>query len=119
MELVLKRVDKAEDAMIGELYVDGAFECWTLERTDKLIPTGTYRVELYDSPKNGRVVPQLLNVVGRKNIQIHIANYARELEGCIAVGKKRFVDYVSQSKVAFESLMSKLQGQTDITITIS
>lgn len=55
------------------------------------IPTGTYRAEVYESPRHGRVY-MLQGVPGRSDIEIHAANFAGdkslgwacELLGCIA-----------------------------------
>lgn len=55
------------------------------------IPPGTYRAEIYESPRHGRVY-MLQDVPGRSDVEIHAANFAGdkslgwscELLGCIA-----------------------------------
>lgn len=55
------------------------------------IPVGTYRAEIYESPRHGRVY-MLQGVPGRSDVEIHAANFAGdkelgwqcELLGCIA-----------------------------------
>lgn len=69
----------------------GAFTCFTLElpwknnqRTISCIPEGKYLARL------GTFKPdiELLGVPDRSAIEIHRANLASELRGCIAVGKE-------------------------------
>lgn len=55
------------------------------------IPQGTYRVAWTFSPRFKRYMLELLNVPNFIGIRIHSANYAYELEGCIAPGLKRMV----------------------------
>ncbi len=65
---------------------------WTLELPNlsnqvniSCIPEGTYKVIKRNSPTNGMCF-QLANVPGRTYIQIHAANFTRQIMGCIAVG---------------------------------
>lgn len=80
-----------EDRTLGLMSI-GLFRCCTLELPDKFneqdiscIPSGTYDYYARTSPKNGLVL-ELRNVPDRDYIQIHSANYIRQLLGCIAVG---------------------------------
>ena len=100
----------------GVLFTDSYFECFTLENTAKIIPSGTYGITLYDSPHNKRIVPLLIGVPGREEIEIHIANYPHELEGCIAVGQSIGVDVIHQSTKAFLALMEKVANGDEIRI---
>ena len=59
----------------------------TLQNESSCVPAGTYIIRLDYSPKHGRQLYELQNVPGRSEVQIHAANFARELLGCIAVGK--------------------------------
>ena len=63
------------------------------------IPYGRYEFFWRDSPKNGRVV-QLIGVKGFSFVQIHPANWATQLLGCIAPGLVKSVNSVQQSKDA-------------------
>lgn len=99
-EYTLQRIKQNSTATFGEMRdAIGLHLCFTLERpyvdanhdgiTDKgvsCIPAGTYRVKRRWSPKHHRNVYGLLDVPGRSDIEIHSANDARELEGCIALG---------------------------------
>jgi hypothetical protein len=71
------------------------FSCFTMElpwrnneRKVSCIPPGRYQVVHRKSPKYGDHF-HILNVPNRDLILIHQANYARQLQGCIGVGKNR------------------------------
>ena len=117
MKLYLTRLDYCDLGVFGRLSVDG-FDCVTLERDDTLIPKGTYKITMYDSPSNKCVVP-MLDVPGRHYIQIHPANWEYELKGCIAVGSKRQGSMVIDSKKTFKTLMEKLNKAVEWDIKIT
>lgn len=76
----------------GDLTVDGLFECFTLERAGVEIPVGLYHIELMFSPHMGRELPQLENVPGRTDIDIHSGNIPADSKGCVLVGQSRASD---------------------------
>lgn len=99
---------------------DGKFKCPTLERSvngdHPCIPAGTYHVTIdwhhpRDLERRYRC-PELIDVPGRSDIQIHIANRADQLLGCIAVGETCGDDCVQESGDAFRRLMKYLEGAT-------
>ena len=120
MNIKINRIQKNgnTDAVFGELYLNGQFECLTLERFSKLIPEGTYRISFYFSPHNQLLVPLLQNVPQRDHIEIHPANYPAQLEGCITVGTTHNQDSISNSRFAFFQLMEKIHGQSDLQLTV-
>ena len=99
------------DAIFSYLFFDGYFQCYSLENASKVIPIGIYDFELYNSPKNKRIVPLLKDVPNRGMIEIHPANYPHELEGCIAVGESQSKErnMVLSSVIAFQKLMSLIR----------
>lgn len=112
----LKRIDATDHGVFGHLEWD-EFDCVTLERHDTLIPEGTYKVSLYNSPKNKCQVP-LLHVPGREFIEIHPANFEHQLEGCIAVGENREGFAIEHSRDTFHQMMSKWpMGEVEIRIS--
>ncbi len=116
MKIKVTRLDTTDYGVYGHLETDG-FDCVTLERTDTLIPTGTYKVTMYDSPHNKTKVP-LLHVPEREFIEIHVANWQSQLEGCIAVGETREADGIGHSRDAFNQLMSALNKSVEWEIEI-
>jgi hypothetical protein len=108
----------------GQLFIDGAFQCFTLEpvtRNDdvkpRAIPDGTYQLDIRFSPKHGRDVPHVEGVPGFDEIEIHIGNFPKDTEGCCLVGKTRSADFVGQSHGAFDDLFTRLQALCPTQIT--
>lgn len=129
MTLELNRYLISKESTIGKLSIDGEFFCYTLE--DKImppgekipgetaIPTGTYDVELTMSKRFGKILPLLKNVPNFKGVRIHAGNTKKDTEGCILVGDSYGKDTVYNSKMTLVKLLSKLEGQDEITITVS
>lgn len=126
MKLTLKRLHKTDKSTIGELYVDGKFECYTLEdverevkiKSETAIPKGTYIVGITLSNRFKRLLPILLNVPNFEGVRVHSGNSNHDTEGCILVGTTRSKDYIGSSRLAFERLFKKMQLAKDITLTI-
>lgn len=128
MELLLQRMWETNDSTIGELYIDGVFECYVLEdvvrapgvKVDNAtaIPAGTYKVVIDMSTRFGRLMPHILDVPMFEGIRIHSGNVSADTEGCLLVGKVKGQDDVEQSKVAFEAFFPKLQAAGSATIQI-
>lgn len=55
------------------------------QRGISCIPEGVYNWSLYQSPAHG-VVILLEDVPDRSYIEMHVANFTREIRGCFAVG---------------------------------
>lgn len=87
------------------------------------IPEGIYPLTRRTSSKHGR--HWLVNdVPGRSMILIHVANYTRQLEGCIAIGTGRMfsleegAQMVTNSADAMELLNKTLAGFDDIRLFV-
>lgn len=135
MELKLNRIFLGSSATIGELLVNDKNLCDALEdrvrpEGEKVygktaIPEGTYEMVLSYSPRFKKILPEILNVPNFTGIRIHCGNSSADSSGCILVGTwdGEKEDWVSDSKVAFNKLMSLLQKAADnkekITITIN
>jgi hypothetical protein len=124
IRLTVQRDTFTENSTTGEMLVDGAFFCYTLEpRSDQsggkpyCIPAGTYSVTLSYSTHNAMVVPHVNDVPGFTEIEIHPGNFPSDTEGCCLVGETRGVDVLGSSRIVFESLMVKLQTDDEITVT--
>lgn len=129
MELLLPRDTFTPQSCIGDLSIDGIFECHVLEPTarglnsemplDKIqavkitgrtaIPTGRYKINLYFSPEHNRKVPILLNVPGFEYVEIHVGNWAKDSRTCLLVGTTKATDFVGNSVIAFNKLYPKIE----------
>ena len=118
MILTLKRGASAPNSTPGQLFIDGVFECYTLEdvvRPKKIagktaISTGTYKITIDMSNRFKRLLPLVNNVPEFVGVRIHPGNTHEDTEGCILVGTGvRGSDFISSSKVAFDKLFKKLQ----------
>ena len=89
--LTLVRYTRTETAVLGSLYLNGAFVCYTLENSVKLIPCGLYTVQNSKSPKFKRELPLLFssNVPPSRGIRIHRGNTCKDSQGCVLVGMGR------------------------------
>jgi len=126
MKLILKRLHRTEHSTIGELYVDGKFECYTLEdkerevkiKSETAISKGEYKVIINQSNRFKRLLPLLLNVPNFEGVRIHSGNSNHDTEGCILVGTTRSKDFIGSSRIAFQRLFKKMQLAKNITLTI-
>lgn len=92
--------------MLGSVYIDGQFICYSMERNwdqnkrfTSCIPAGSYRLKPFNSDKYGETFAlynPLHNVEvsakdcdsdDRYGILLHPANWSFELQGCISFGK--------------------------------
>jgi len=126
MKLLLKRLHRTDVSTIGELYVDGVFECYTLEdierdvkiKSETAIPKGSYKVMITMSNRFKRHMPLLLNVPNFEGVRIHAGNTNHDTEGCILVGMTRSKDFIGKSRKAYDKLFKKMQNAKNITIEI-
>lgn len=121
MNLEVRRIIFTRESIIGNLFIDDVFECFTLElpwkknqKSISCIPEGKYKVIMEYSPRFNRLLPELKGVPERDEIKIHPANWPKELNGCIAVGKTAGQDYIGQSRIAFELLLVKIVEAEDM-----
>jgi len=103
---------------IGELWIDGTLQCYTLEDVvrelnkleDKVpgqtaIPYGTYVLDFTWSDRFQCFMPEIMNVPYFKGIRIHSGNTDKDTEGCLLVGSSTGVDFIYDSKKAFRPVM--------------
>jgi Family of unknown function (DUF5675) len=126
MLLEVRRDPSAQGCTLGSLYVDGEFECFTLEDTvrevpeqavekwkvagETAIPAGAYKVVVTLSARFGKALPLLMDVPGFQGVRIHSGNVAADTEGSILVGNRRMESAVLGSRVAFQALFAKIQA---------
>lgn len=119
MLLLAKRHYSTSNSTTTELLIDGEHFCWALEPPSgpMRIPEGTYDLTLEFSPKFQKITPHIQNVPGHSCEEIHQGNFPRDTKGCLLVGFAKDVDFIAYSDLAFESLMRRLTGQQNLTIT--
>ena len=143
MELLLKRIYKGDLYTIGKLYIDGVYQCDTLEDVDRnlnqemsledinkikvygktAIPYGKYKVTLKQQSarfsKSNKYeqckgyLPRLIDVPAFSGILIHIGNTAEDSNGCILVGQNLIKGKVINSTICFWALYQKLKTADD------
>lgn len=142
MHLDLKRTTFTKESTIGELFVDGVFECYVCEDPVRpagvkiygktAIPAGEYRLRVTYSNRFRRLLPLLVNVpsgqirFGDKliddcGVRIHSGNTAADTEGCLLVGLDKKIDFIGRSRDAFSRLFPHLQDAVaagPVTLTI-
>lgn len=131
MNLTVKRFLFENDTTLGMLLVNGVFEAWTTEdipravkiKNETAIPLGTYRIELTDKNRWGKVMPHILNVPQFEGIYIHAGNTKEDTSGCLLIADTLVSPSRNAgSKIAFDRLMGKLRtawdGKEDIIIQI-
>ena len=89
----LSRSPSTSGGTCGEWLSDSGFKCCTVERPwldnqpdVSCIPEGSYLCLWQFSPKHGCNNYHLQGVPGRTSVEVHSANVAVQLEGCIAPG---------------------------------
>lgn len=118
MKLTIKRLHKTENSTIGEMSINGKFECYTLEDVERdtkvfgktAIPKGIYEVTMTMSNRFKKMMPLLLNVPNYTGVRIHSGNKAEDTEGCILLGQTRSIDLISGSRLAIDKFYPKLEA---------
>lgn len=122
--ITLERFAYGPDATLGRLVLDGSL-FYTVERPwvgnepfVSCIPEGIYQVEPYSSPKYPDVW-EITDVPERTHILIHVANYSRDVQGCIGVGMGLNTSdwMVTHSQNAITLLRTKLPEEFELNIT--
>ena len=130
-ELYLRRLWLTQNSTIGILGTPDDWQCYVLEDVVRIgpkvygrtaIPAGRYEIVITYSNRFKRPLPLLLRVPGFEGIRIHPGNTAADTEGCLLPGTTMSEDAVSQSRLAFGQILSRLKkwmksGKCFITIT--
>lgn len=129
----IDRMPEGDGATFGQLVDDEErIICKTVEKRwldnhhdTSCIPAGTYFAHrrLAKDTRHGYDVFELEGVPDRANIQIHIANVASELLGCIALGTEFALingqHGVANSRLAYAAWMKRNAGVDRIQVTIT
>ena len=136
MKLQVVRTQFGKDATNGLLFIDGVFECYTLEDQyqavkvmhETCIPEGTYDIkfrktggfharysERYKNAHHGML--HIQDVPGFTYILIHTGNTDEHTSGCLIVGETQqdldinFNGMVGSSAVAYKKMYAKVANQ--------
>ena len=136
MKLQVVRTQFGKDATNGMLFIDGKFECYTLEDQyqavkvmhETCIPEGTYDIkfrktggfhakysERYKNARYGML--HIQDVPGFTYILIHTGNTDEHTSGCLIVGETQqdldinFNGMVGSSTVAYKKLYAKVASE--------
>ena len=117
--------DGREGFTLGKIYSDNVCFGETLEDEDRFLeaggvkipgqtamPLGRYRLSLYASPKHGEV-PLFHDVPQFTYTEIHKANRAEELRGCVAVGRVRTLTGVADCQIVLSRIVRAMQRAED------
>jgi hypothetical protein len=120
LEILIRREIYTGRSTIGRLFINGEFECYTLEDCRRApgtklagatcIPAGTYALAINYSRRFAQLMPQLLEVPGFEGIRIHAGNTDGDTQGCILVGQSCTTDFVGNSRAAYRKLFARLQA---------
>lgn len=126
--LILNRVIYTDNSTIGDLLIDGVFQCNTLEDTcrrragpdgilqphekvygETAIPSGKYEIKMEWSNHFKRKMPFLQDVPYFSGVMIHWGNRPKDTLGCILVGTKSMKDdWIENSLKNYNLLEPKL-----------
>lgn len=130
MNLELRRMVFTADSTQGELYINGVFECYTLEdrfrpgdifkvkiEHQTAIPTGVYSVIIDFSQRFGRLMPHVLDVPAFVGIRFHNGHDKENTDGCPLlgdlVGENWVGDKLPKPNRAFDRFFDKLKTALD------
>lgn len=110
MLITVTRTNKTQDGIFGNLSADASsFKCLTEENLVLAIPPGIYDVLFMWSNNFQQIMPHVI-VPNRTAIEIHWANWPKQLEGCLALGTQEELDQdmIEQSKIAWTAFVQQV-----------
>ena len=134
--IIVNRDCQDQNQSLGVCYVKDEFgrvvfksECiergWrNNESRVSCIPPGEYPVRFEYSNRFKRKLYEIYGVPGRSECKFHAANYARQLNGCIALGNNRKdIDLdgyndVTSSRLTMNRFHAALRGDTEAILII-
>jgi len=142
MEIKVERTWKRKGYAGGNMFINDKWFCFTIEDEDRgmtsnmsmaelkrikkygitAIPTGRYEVIINFSNRFKQYMPLLLNVPNYEGVRIHVANSAKDVEGCIGIAMESSEDgFAGNSRAAYTKFMAelrKVEKKEKIWITI-
>ena len=128
MLIEVKRFEFKYTHTVGKMYVDGIYECYTLEDTIRngtkiigktAIPIGEYKLIIDASTRFKQDMPHILDVPDFTGVRIHAGNTSADTDGCILLGSTwAGKDFIGNSKIAYKKFFDKLKKAKTATIKI-
>jgi hypothetical protein len=134
VKLLVARKPTVGETTFGQLFVDGAFECYTLEdaireipgepvdlwkiKDRTAIPSGMYRLTLADSPHFGPDTLTINDVPGFDLIRIHSGLDAGSTEGCVIVGDHIDTEHLTISGGLVRGVKKRLQAKVKTALAL-
>ncbi len=128
---LLRLVDDGQ-ATVGRLSIadDPAAAWYTIERpwldnkpNVSCIPCGTYLMAPRHYNRGGYDAWEVLDVPGRSHILVHVANWPKNVEGCIGTGMGATSSHdglmVTRSRDAFSEFMANMAGEERAVLVVS
>jgi hypothetical protein len=117
------------NSTIGELFINEVFLGYTLElpwrdnqHNISCVPEGTYPIQMFPAEHWHRSVPVVMNVPNRSGIEMHVANYAKDVLGCIGFGFTKAPDFIGDSinaiEILYRNISAALGVKEEVTIEI-
>ena len=129
MLIEVKRLEFKDTHTVGKLYINGSYECFTLEDAVRngtkvigktAIPIGTYKLIIDASTRFKQDMPHILDVPDFTGVRIHAGNTSADTDGCILLGSTwAGKDFIGNSKIAYKKFFDKLKQNKTVSITIS
>ena len=129
MLIEVKRFEFKDTHTVGKMYVNGIYECYTLEDAVRngtkiigktAIPIGTYKLIIDASTRFKQDMPHILDVPDFTGVRIHAGNTSADTDGCILLGSTwAGKDFIGNSKIAYKKFFNKLKENKTVSITIS
>ncbi len=126
MKLTLVREPTNDGNTFGKLYVNNAYQCETLEDTDRrledggkkipgetAIPRGEYKVVIDWSNRFKREMMHVLDVPGFDGVRLHAGNTNAETHGCPLLGTGRANGWLLNSRVAVSRVFELVEQALD------
>jgi hypothetical protein len=121
VQVIVNRFKITDDYSLGHCYIkygegNSVYVGCSLERGWRdnqnmisCVPEGTYPLKLDYSPKFKKKLWELYCVPGRSECKFHVANYWRQLNGCIALGNKHIdIDGDNDPDVTSSALVMRI-----------
>lgn len=145
MEVLCKRKEFYDDRTIGHFFIEGILFCYVLEDKDRqlqpdgsiipwnpgikiygetAIPRGRYKLEINQSAKFKRMMPEILNVQSFTGIRLHDGEGPQNTEGCLILSYQMQIHdgkhWLIRNKEAFDRFFLWLGASSgDSWITVA